>query len=69
MFEQVSFIFPKFLWQNKINNISTERQNKTEKIVSDFLWNYTSRTKISFSKYYNKYIFFSSYQELFEGTQ
>lgn len=36
MFEQVSFIFPKFLWQNKINNISTERQNKTEKIVKWF---------------------------------
>lgn len=69
MFEQVNFIFPKYLWQKKINNLSTVRENKPEKIVSDFLWNYKLRTKSSFSKYCNKYIFLSFYQELCEGAQ
>lgn len=69
MFEQISFSL-NIDGRRKINNIYRKgKQNKTEKTMSDFLWNYKLRTKSSFSKYCNKYIFFSSYQVLFEGTQ
>lgn len=37
MFEQVSFIFPKYLWQKKINNIYLQK-GKTKQNKTNYKW-------------------------------